>query len=136
MYGRRRWTVLETATNTGATRTERASVARVRALLERCAERESVSDSDWAYEENGFSYREFADGWLAKTTVDEDWVLYRCTQTTYDAIARGPLAEIECDTREFVLFGPPAASMTAPVHGPGKSRRARSTRRRSAACSG
>ena len=99
--------MLETATNTGVTRTEKASVARVRALLERCAERESVSDSDWAYEEKGFSYREFADGWLAKTKVDEVWVLYRCTQAGYDPIARGPLAEIECDTREIVLFGPP-----------------------------
>jgi len=99
--------VLETATNTGVTRTERASVARVRALLERCAKRESVSDSDWAYEENGFSYREFADGWLAKAKADEAWVLYRCTQTGYDPIARGPLVEIECDTREVVLFGPP-----------------------------
>jgi hypothetical protein len=99
--------VLETATNTGLTSTDRASVARVRALLERCAERESVSDRDWAYEENGVSYREFAEGWLAKAKVDEDWVLYRCTQTTHEAIARGPLAEIECDTREFVLFGPP-----------------------------
>jgi hypothetical protein len=107
MYGRRRWTVLETATNTGATRTERASVARVRALFERCAERESVSDSDWAYEKDGFFYREFADGILAKTTVDGDVVLYRVTKTTCNAIARGPPAEIERDTREFVLFGPP-----------------------------
>lgn len=82
----------------------------VQELLARGAARELASDSDWATEANGVSIRKFPEGMLAKrkiADVRDEWILWWCTSKVIRPLDRGPLADIECDTREIIFFGPP-----------------------------
>lgn len=82
----------------------------VHEILARCASRQSRSDSDWKYEVDGMSYRAFSEGLLAKQKVDgaaDEWIFYWRTTQRLRPIDRGSLADIECSTREAILFGPP-----------------------------
>jgi hypothetical protein len=89
---------------------DRVGRACVQELLARCAARERASDSDWTTEANGVSIRKFPEGMLAKKKIDDvrdEWILWWCTSKVIRPLDRGPLADIECDTREVILFGPP-----------------------------
>ena len=89
---------------------DRVGRACVQELLARCAARERASDSDWTTEANGLSIRKFPEGMLAKRKIDDvsdEWILWWCTSKVIRPLNRGPLADIECDTREVILFGPP-----------------------------
>jgi len=89
---------------------DREGRACVQEILARCATRERASDSDWTTRADGVFCRAFPEGMLAKKKLDDDadeWILWWCASAIIRPLDRGPLADIECDTREIILFGPP-----------------------------
>lgn len=99
--------MLGTASNAGMSRAELTGCARVQKLLDHCTERELSADDDWAYEDQGFLYREIADGTLAKTQVGDGWILFWCTETAMRPLVRGKARIVESYADEVIFFGLP-----------------------------